>query len=561
MVDDDSSDIHLINGQVLTLDAKSRVAQGLVVRGNRIHTIGLTRALKKRPGRHSEVIDLNGKTVLPGFIDAHAHMDREGLKYLYPSLAGARCIADVQRIVRRQVERKKPGEWIVTMPLGRPPFYFDAANALAEGRPPRREELDEVAPDNPVYVRGIWGYWGPPPIIAVANSAALRLAGIDRTTRAPHRGVHIEKDPHSGEPTGVFRERGPVPTLEFTLFKAVPRFTAVDRLKALRHSMRLYNKCGITSVYEGHGVAPEVLSAYRTLWSQRKQSVRAYLALSPAWSTMADAERVMADWSAFSGAGFGDDWLKIGGVYLDYGGNPAVAKLTGREFPYTGWAGFVSKAYTLDEYAELVELALRHGQRIHSYPGANPEGPLRILERLSDRYPVKALRNVFVHLEFATPGQMQRMRRLNIHPTCIPYTHLYKRGAQLLDKPRKVAKAVPLRSLLQAGVPAALATDNVPINPMHILWAAESRIERASGRALGTRERLSRIDLLRAFTHVGARLSFDEAQKGSLTAGKLADLIVLSEDPSKVDTEDLRDIEVLLTMVGGKIVHNKSGGF
>ena len=126
MVVHGSRDIHLVNGRDLTLDAKSRVAQGLVVRGNRIHTIGSNRALKKLACRHSEVIDLNGKTVLPGFIDAHAHMDREGLKYLYPSLAGARCIADVQRIVRRQVERKKPGEWIVTMPLGRPPFYFDA---------------------------------------------------------------------------------------------------------------------------------------------------------------------------------------------------------------------------------------------------------------------------------------------------------------------------------------------------------------------------------------------------------------------------------------------------
>ena len=513
MPDSTASDIQLVNAQILTLDAKSSVARGLAIRGSRIDVVGSGRTLTTRTTRKTEVIDIKGKTVLPGFVDGHAHMDREGLKYLYPSLAKARSIADVQQIIRRQVQRKKPGEWIVTMPLGEPPFYFDAVNTLKEGRPPRREELDEAAPDNPVYIRGIWGYWGPPPIIAVANSAALRIAGIDRTTRAPHKGIRIDKDPHSGEPTGVFREQGPVPTLEFTLFKAVPRFTAADRLKALRRSMQLYNACGITSVYEGHGVVPEVLSAYQTLWSRRQQSVRAYLALSPSWTTTLEAEQAMDSWSAFSGAGFGDDWLRIGGIYLDYGGDRKTAESTGREYPYTGWAGFVSKAHTLDEYAELVEMAVRHGLRVNSYPGEDIEQPLRIFERLAKRYPVKNLRNVFVHLLFATPGQIQRMRRLNIHPTCIPYTHLYKRGETLLGDPRKGAKAMPLRSLAQAGVPAALATDNVPIDPMQILWSAESRLERSTGKVLGTRERLSRIDLLRSFTSVGSRLSFARTQK------------------------------------------------
>ena len=571
MVDRGSARLQFVNGRVLTLDGKSSVARGLAVRGNRIHAVGSNRSLKKLADRGTEVIDLRGKTVMPGFIDAHAHMDREGLKRLYPSLGSALSIADIQRIVQRQVKRKKPGEWIVTMPLGKPPFYLDPVNALEEGRPPRREELDAVAPDNPVYIRGVWGYWGvaadetgpvphPPPIIAVANSQALRLAGIDRTTRVPHRGVRIERDSHTGEPTGVFHERGPFPTLEFTLFKCVPRFTGADRLKALRHSMRLYNACGITSVYEGHGVAPEVVSAYQAVWRQRAQTVRAYLALSPAWSSSADAERVMDDWTAFTGAGFGDDWLKIGGIYLEDGGDPKTAALIGREFPYTGWAGFVSTAHTLDEYGELVELAVRRGMRVHSYAREDPEVPLRILERLARRYPVKALRNVFVHLLFASPSQMRRMRRLNIHPTCMPFHHLYKDGAALLNKPAaQAAKAVPLRSLLQAGVPAALSTDNVPYNPMEIMWAAESRLERTSGKALGTRERLSRMDLLKGFTGIGARLSFDEGTKGSLETGKLADLIVLSEDPSQVDTDDIKDIEVLMTMVGGKVVYQKRG--
>ena len=146
MVDRGSARLQFVNGRVLTLDGKSSVARGLAVRGNRIHAVGSNRSLKKLADRGTEVIDLRGKTVMPGFIDAHAHMDREGLKRLYPSLGSALSIADIQRIVQRQVKRKKPGEWIVTMPLGKPPFYLDPVNALEEGRPPRREELDAVAP-------------------------------------------------------------------------------------------------------------------------------------------------------------------------------------------------------------------------------------------------------------------------------------------------------------------------------------------------------------------------------------------------------------------------------
>ena len=556
-----SPDFILLNGRVLTLDEHFSVARGLAVQGSRIQAVGGTAALRRLAGPRTEVLDLRGKTVMPGFVDAHAHMDREGLKHLCPTVAGARSIEDIQSIVRQQVKRKKPGEWIVTMPLGEPPFYFDPVDILREGRPPRREDLDVVAPRNPVYIRGIWGYWGRPPIISVANSLALQLADIHRGTRAPHRAVKIEKDPQTGEPTGVFREYNFIPTLEFTLFRIVPRFTAADRLKALRHSMRLYNESGITSVYEGHGVAPEVISAYQELWARREQTVRAYLVLSPTWRSTSDAVRVMADWSAFAGPGFGDDWLKIGGVFLEYGGDRRLNRIRDREFPYTGWAGFFYKAHTPEEYRMLAELAVRHRLRIHTYVAEDVEAPLRILENLAQHIPLKDLRTVFVHLLFASRDQIRRMRQLNIHPTCIPFNHLFKRGVYLLDNPRQAAKAVPLRSLLKAGIPGALSTDNVPHNPMRILWAAEARKERTTGQVLGTQERIPREDLLRGFTSCAAYLSFEEEQKGSLVAGRLADLIILSENPLKVSTEELKNIEVLLTMVGGRIVHQKAGTF
>ncbi|MFQ5912684.1 MAG: amidohydrolase [Nitrospinota bacterium] len=555
------ADYLFLNGRVLTLDKKSTTAQAAAVRGDRILTVGRTASLKKLAGPRTEVLDLRGKILLPGFVDTHAHMDREGLKHLYPSLAGARSIADIQGVIRREVRRSKPGEWIVTMPIGEPPYYFDPLNTIQEGRPPRREELDAVAPENPVYIRGIWGYWGRPPIISAANSLALRLAGITRTTRAPHRRIQIEKDPRTGEPTGVFREMNYIPTLEFTLLKVAPRFTAIDRVRALRRSMQVYNAYGITSAYEGHGVAPEVIAAYREVWTRREMTVRVYLVLSPTWGSVSEAERVMADWAAFGGRGFGDEWLKIGGVFLEYGGNRQMAKTLEREVPYTGWAGFFYKAHTPGEFRRLAGLAGRHHLRVHTIASYDLEGPLQALEDLAQEIPLKDLRPVFVHVLFATPDQIRRMRRLDIRATTIPLNLLWKRGVFLLDDLRSAARAVPLRSFLRAGHPCALSTDNVPPNPMHILWAAEARKERTTGQVLGARECVPREDLLRAFTSHGAYLSFEENQKGSLEPGKLADLVILSEDPLSIPIDGLRDIEVLLTMVGGKIVYQRRETF
>src|SRR5207253_1806683 len=182
-----------------------------------------------------------GRAVMPGLIDAHAHMDREGLKSICPSLAGARSIDDVLQRIEALARGSAPGTWIVTMPLGDPPYYSDVPKNLAEGRFPTRWELDRVAPRNPVYIRAIWGYWRHTlPLVSIANSEALRRAGITRETVPPWEGVTIEKDPR-GEPTGVFVEETPVPLVELSLMATAPRFSHAERVRALRDSMRIYN--------------------------------------------------------------------------------------------------------------------------------------------------------------------------------------------------------------------------------------------------------------------------------------------------------------------------------
>ena len=249
------------NGSVLTLDPRRPRATALAVAAGRIAAVGDRADVRAWRDRRTRIVDLRGATVVPGLVDAHAHLDREGLKAQYPSLARCRSIGDIQMLLRRLAARTPKGTWIVTMPVGSPPFYQDAPGGLAEQRWPTRADLDVATPDHPVYVRGIWGYWNRPPVYSVANSRALARAGVTRDTKPP-KGVEIARGA-AGEPTGVFVEHNLIQVLEFTLMREVPRFTHADRLRALDASQRVYASRGVTAVYEGHGVTPEVLAAYR----------------------------------------------------------------------------------------------------------------------------------------------------------------------------------------------------------------------------------------------------------------------------------------------------------
>src|SRR6266480_6376864 len=205
-----------------------------------------------------------------------------------------------------------------------------------------RWELDRVAPRNPVYIRAIWGYWRHTlPLVSVANSEALRLAGITRETVPPWEGVTIEKDSR-GEPTGVFVEQTYMPLVELSLMAAAPRFTHAERVDALRESMRIYNGTGTTSVVEGHGAAEEILRAYEEVASRRELTVRAHLFRSPSWGRgdpASIAARLDAWQARITGRGTGDAFLRVAGLVAEANPTPDNA-VRARAMPYTGWAGF-----------------------------------------------------------------------------------------------------------------------------------------------------------------------------------------------------------------------------
>ena len=186
-------------------------------------------------------------------------MDREALRNVFPALGPVRSIKDIQVHIAELARGKQPGEWIVTMPIGDPPYYFDVPDILAEKRWPTRQELDAAAPNNPVYIRAIWGFWrGTLPIVSCANTEALRRAGITRDTVPPSPTLTIQKDAN-GDPTGVFIEQEMQPIAEMIWFREATQFSHADRLRALPLSAKEYHRFATTSVFEGHGAATELL--------------------------------------------------------------------------------------------------------------------------------------------------------------------------------------------------------------------------------------------------------------------------------------------------------------
>ena len=552
----DAPDLILHDGNIVTLDDELPSAEAIAVRGGYIKAVGDNKTILASAVAATEVIDLGGRTIVPGFNDVHAHMDREGLKQLRPSLADARGVDDVLGIISETAQRTPTGQWIVTMPVGAPPHYFEGPGSLAEGRMPTRQELDRAAPDHPVCIGAVFGNWGEPPGFTALNSHGLALNGIDRDTTPRCEGVDIQRD-SDGEPTGVIVEHNARPTVDFDLLPAVPRFGYSDRLEGLRRSMALYNAVGTTSVYEGHGLAAETIATYRELWERGEMTLRAALVLSPAWRDLVEAQIAIRDWLAVArGRGLGDPWLTVSGVHIAIGGDPLVAELARADLPNTGWSGFVEQANTLNEFRDYCMLAAEHGLRVNTIVGDHLADVLPVLEAVNQIHPLAGRRWVVEHVARTTKEDLQRLQLLGVFVTTIPVYYLWKGGGWYVDDPDGGESVVPHRTMLDLGIPTSAGTDNIPYDPFFTLWSIATRHERHENRVLGRGQRLSGAEALRLMTREGAWLSFEEDRKGTLALGRFADMAVLSDDPCRIDPERLKDLTCHAAIVGGRIVHD-----
>jgi hypothetical protein len=549
------ADLVLTGGKIVTLDPQSRRVAALAIRGDRIAAVGTEDEIVPLVGPATRRIDLRGRLAVPGLLDGHAHMDREGLKLKWPSLAGARSIDDILQIVEGQVRGAAPGEWIVTMPIGEPPLYEGVPDNLVERRWPTRHDLDRVAPDHPVYIRAIWGHWrNTLPLVSIANSRALALAAIDRHTRPPAPSIEIQRDAR-GEPTGVLIEQTYKPLVEHTLMAVAPRFTLEDRVAGLAESMRIYNRCGTTSVFEGHGISTEVLAAYQALRERGRPSVRAHLLFSPAWPS-ADPTAVvelLRSWGAWlARRGLGDEYLRVGGLYTesDYSDEN---RLRGATSPYTGWASFSYKAALPEDV--MVELMIE-AARNHIRVGSFTPNILDLYERVNRVVSITDRRWIIEHIGVYGPEEIKRLRALGLVLTSYTGRYIWQDGAMLARElgPAGASRIAPLRALREAGVHVALSTDNVPPSLFEPIHHAVARTPRGATEPVGADQCLTREEALACASREGAFLTFEEDVKGTLEVGKLADIAVLDQDLLTVPVEAIPDIRAVLVVVGGAVV-------
>lgn len=547
-------DLILHGGSIVTLDRSSRIVDALVVRSGRISAVGPAAELLETRAPSTRVVDVAGKTVIPGFFDGHPHMDRSGLRQLDGiSIDECHSIAAILDVVRDAVARTPEGQWIVLRPMGTDPLaYVYRADQLDEGRFPTRHDLDAVAPRHPIYIRAPWSWWSHSPFPSVANTQALDLAGVTRGTRAPYN-VEVVTDAH-GDPTGVFLDRNRTPIVEYTLMTCVPRFTYEDRIASVRLASAAYSAVGTTAGYEGHGLSPALLDAYRHAHAAGDLTVRMQLSLSV--PTAAFDDRTIAamlyHWAdTLGGRGRGDDMLTLEGVAFDIG-DPQTAAILARGYPYEQLAGHFLQALPYERFVELGVCAARLGLRVNTCVPYDFERVLRAYEAIDAQVRIRDRRWVMIHVIEATPDQMRRMKELGVIVTVNPnfmYMAADRFGLGTLGE-----RGTPIRQLLDAGIPVVLSTDNVPHSMLFAMGQALTRWDNDSRARLGE-SRLTREEVLRMSTQAGHLLTWEESNRGTLEVGRAADFVVLGDDPLTCGEDAIKSIPVEQTWVAGRRVY------
>ena len=549
-------DLVLYNGRIITLDDGSRITSALAARDGRIVRTGEDAAILAGAGSQTERLDLGGATAMPGIFDAHPHMDREGLKRQGGlPIKGLGSVVEICEAVRAAAARTPAGEWIVTMPMELDPEdgmprYVSEPEDLAEGRYPNRGDLDRAAPDHPVLIRGVWGWWSKPPYPSVANSRALALAGIDRNARAPFQS-QILKDT-AGEPTGVMLETNRAPILEYTLLGCVPRFTFEDRVAAARLGPKLYNAVGTTAGYEGHGLTPTIIEAYRRAEETGDLSVRLTTTLSVPSAVMNDRRvaGLLHQWAdRLTTPGRREGNLVTDGICLDFG-DPNVARIIATGYPYEAWAGHFSQSVDQERFITIATLAARLGIRLACIC-YDIEALLQAYEAVDREISIRERRWVLMHLTKATDDQLRRIKALGTIVTMTP--NFMYHATTRLGLAKLGAEGTPIRRLIDAEIPVALSSDNVPVSMFWAMWSALTRYAGDLGECLGE-SGLEREEVLRLIAQTGHCLTWDESRRGAIQPGMDADIAVLDRDPLTCPEDEIKDIIAARTFLAGREV-------
>lgn len=549
------ADLIFYNGKIVTVDRSFSIQEAIALKDGKVLAVGTGKAiLAAERGTRTRVIDLGGKTVLPGLTDSHVHPLGAGLSEFRKPIPTLDSYQAVQQYIRDQARTTPEGQWIVV------PRTFPTR--LREMKMPTREVLDVTG--HPVMFDASY--------VVVANSAALKLSGITRDTPDPPGG-EIVKDAN-GEPNGILRNAQ-------TLLKGVSqaeRFTEAEQLDALEGMLKRYREAGLTSILD-RAVTADGIALYKKLRSTRGLPVRT--AITWRIDAQRPLDQILAQiQSAPFAGGEGDDWLKLKVFKVTLDGGMTIGTAYQRH-PY---GAFGRQLYGMtnpddrgqlfipqDKLTAIFRAARARGWELtaHSQGGGAVDIFLGSMEALNREKPIGPTRSHLMHASFPNPEAMTKAKRLGVLADVQP-AWLYLDGIALekVFGPEGMRYFFPMRSWIDAGIVVAGGSDHMighdknkatnPYNPFLGMWIDVTR-RTAAGRVLNPEQRISREEALRSYTSWAAYLQSEESHKGSLEPGKLGDLIVIDRDFLNCPEDQIKDIQALIAVIEGKIAWERPG--
>jgi len=525
------ADLILTNGKIVTVDDRFAIAQALAVKDGRIVAAGAQSTVEAFKGPSTRVMDLQGRTVIPGLIDNHAHFMRAAeFWHQEVRLDGITSRKLALDLIRNKVSDSKPGEWVVVLGGWAEEQFTDEPRGFT------RQELDAIAPNNPVALQLFY-------FRTYANTLALKQMGFDAMAGDPPN-FKMERDAQ-GQPTGALNGGASIGLLRSKLGQ-VAREKAIDNAVAL---MRDLNKMGITSFQDqgGTGAKQAHIDAFAAAYESGRMTVRSFYNYYEEPVSAADVENLVGRMSKIKPFQ-GNDWIDLTGygetlyfplhdALLNKAANPSA------------------EALALWQKLGVALAANSIHLNVHAQLRGSIEGFLTAMEAINKEKPIRGLRWTFSHLDQANAKDLERMKRLNVYaqihsrPTIQGMLMFKVHGDQTYDMP-------PLRLIQDSGIPWGLGSDATavtPSSPFYTLWWA------VTGKMIGgkqvLKQTITREEALIAHTRSNAPFLFQEANLGSLAPGKYADLLVLDRDYLTVPPDEIKDIKPLITMVSGKVVY------
>ena len=531
------ADLALINGRFWTGNKSQPWVEALATRGERITAVGSSIDIKKLAGANTRVIDLLGRLALPGFIDDHTHFMIGGLHLLSVDLRDAATPEEFARRIKERAARLASGRWVTG---------GDWDHERWPGGPlPTRDLIDRHTPNHPVFVTRLDGHMG------LANSAALRLAGITKETKDPPGGT-IVRDPSTGEPTGILKDDA-----QALINRVIPAATDAEREEALKASLDAAARFGVTSIQD---ITPwPDYDTYRKFRDTGRLTVRVY-----ARTPMSQWKR-QADMVARHGKG--DDWLRLGGLKAFVDGS--LGSTTALFFePFSDASGtsglMVDDNIPEGKLKQNIKAADKAGLQcsIHAIGDKANNILLNYFEEVARDNGPRDRRFRIEHAQHLLPGDIPRFAKLGVIASMQPYHAIDDgRWAEKRIGPVRIKTTYAFRSLLDSGATLVFGSDwfVAPLSPILGIHAAVTR-QTIDGKNPGgwvPEQKVSVEEAVRAYTLSGAYAEFAERDKGTLDVGKMADVVVLSQDIFRINPDEIQKTGVVYTIVGGRVVYGK----